>query len=222
MRLRRDDLVLWIAEIPPAPTLRVSAPRAKPVRDKRYELGLRYSEPGEGAYVSVVYKWGERRFRPIYIGPPAGQLKLDLRDAPGGERCRFVVEYSNGLRSAADATPEFALPRLGPSLVVAQPAGRDRVVADTPVVLEGHVDDPERPGGARPDDHLTWLVDGEEVGRGGIASVDGLSAGRHRVTLRYDAEDPIESSVNIRVVAADAPTARAWDEWDPTDDRFQW
>jgi hypothetical protein len=222
VRLRRDDLILWVAEIPPAPTLRVVAPRSRPQRGKRYELGLRYSEPREGAHVSVVYKWGERRFRPIYIGPPAERLQLDLRALPGGDQCRLVVEYSNGLRSAADATREFSLPPLGPKLVIAQPPRRDTIVSDAPVVLEGHVDDPERPGGARPDEHLTWLIDGEEVGRGPIWSVDGLDAGRHRVTMRYEAEEPVESSVDIRVVAAKAPGARSWESWDPTDDRFQW
>jgi hypothetical protein len=221
VRLRRDDLVLWVAEIPPAPSLRVAAPRARPSRDKRYALALRYSEPREGAYVSVVYKWGERRFRSIYIGPPAETLELDLRQLPGGKECRFVVEYSNGLRSAADATREFSLPPLGPSVLIAQPARGDRALADTPVLLEGHVDDPERPGGARPDEHLLWLIDDEEVGRGPIWSVDGLDAGRHRVTLRYEAERPAEASVNLRVVSPEVPTAAAWEDWDPTDDRLQ-
>jgi hypothetical protein len=223
VRLRRDDVVLWTAEIPPAASLRVITPRGRPDRRKRYVLGLRYSEPGEGAHVTVVYKWGERRFRSIYIGPPAEKLELDLREVPGGDKCRFVVDYSNGLRSAADATREFDLPPLGPSLVIARPARGDRALADTPILLEGHVDDPERPGGARPDEHLVWVVDDEEVGRGPSWSVDGLGAGRHRVTLRYETEskEPFESSVDVRVVASKAPPADSWEDWDPTDDRFQ-
>jgi hypothetical protein len=220
VRLRRDDLVLWLTEIPPAPRLRVTAPRARPDRKRSYELGLRYSDPYEGAFVTVVYQWGERRFQTIHIGPPTELLRLQLNELPGGTECRFVVAYSNGLRSTGAATRTFSLPPLGPSLTIARPASRERVLADTPVHLEGHVTDPERPGGARPEEHLVWLVDGEEIGRGPLSSVDALDVGAHDVTLRYEAEKPIEATVRIRVTKPRVPTAQAWAEWDPTDDRF--
>ena len=220
VRLRRDDLVLWQTEIPPAPRLRVTAPRARPDRKRPYELGLQMSEPYEGAFVTVVYQWGERRFQTIHIGPPTERLRLQVSELPGGTECRFVVGYSNGLRSAGAATRTFSLPLLGPSLTIARPASRDRVLADTPVQLEGHVTDPERPGGARPDEHLVWLVDGEEIGRGPLWSVDALDPGAHDVTLRYEAKDPIEETVRIRVTKPRVPTAQAWTEWDPTDDRL--
>ena len=95
------------------------------------------------------------------------------------------------------------------------------MLADAPVQLEGHVTDPERPGGARPDEHLVWLVNGEEIGRGPLWSVDALDPGAHDVTLRYEAKDPIEETVRIRWSKKPrVPTAQAWTEWDPTDDRL--
>lgn len=220
VRLRRDDLVLWQTRIPPAPRLRLVAARRRPDRKRRYELGLRFSEPYDGAHVTVVYQWGERRFRTIHVGRPAEVIRLDTSDLPGGPECRFVVGYSNGLRSTGAATRTFSLPPLGPSLTIARPARRDRVPAGTPIHLEGHVTDPERPGGARPDEHLVWLLDGEEIGRGPVWSTDALEAGAHEVTLRYETEEPVEATVQLRVVASKVPTAQGWDDWDPTDDRF--
>jgi hypothetical protein len=221
-RLRRGDLVLWRTEIPAAPKVRVSIGRAQPNRKRSYPLDLRYSEPGEGAHLTVVYQWGERQFRPIYIGPPAESIKIDLRELPGGDACRFVVMYSNGLRSVGDATRTFRLPRVGPSVAIARPERGETVVARTPVILEGHVSDPERPGGPRPDEDLVWLVDSEPVASGPIASIDGLPDGRHRITLSYRADPGAEQSVNVRARAAKDGTADDWDEWDPTDDDFGW
>lgn len=222
VRLRRDDLVLWATDIPEAPKLRVAAPRGRPNRRKRLPLALDFSEPHEDAHLTVVYQWGERRFQPVYIGPPSEVIEFDLRDLPGGKECRFVVGYSNGLRSTGDATRTFSLPPVGPSVSIAQPARGTSAIADTPVLLEGHVTDSERPGGPRPDENLTWIVDDEEVGRGPLWSIDGLDAGRHKVTLRYEGADEAtaKDSVTLRVVAPTVPSAREWDDWDPTDNEL--
>jgi hypothetical protein len=90
-------------------------------------------------------------------------------------------------------------------VTIAQPTVKQPVTAGTPVVLEGHVADPERAGGARPEEHLVWLVDRAEVGRGPITSVDGLPAGSHEVTLVYRSERArTQRSVRLRVRRANA------------------
>jgi len=221
VQLRRDDLTLWRADIPPAPQLAISLPRGRPIRDTPYPVRLRLSEPYGKAHVMVVYKWGEARFQPIYTGPPADALELDLATLPGGECCRLVAEYSNGLRSATDATSEFSLPLLGPALSIVQPVPGARIALGASLLLEGQVTDPERRGGARPDEHLVWLVDGEEVGRGPIWSVDGLDTGSHSAALRYEtADQPLEVTVEVRVRKPKTAPAAEWESWDPTDERF--
>jgi len=221
-RLRRDELVLWRTEIPDAPKVSVTLSRTRPSRKGRYPLRLSYSEPGEGAHVTVMYQWGERRFRPIYIGPPSETIAIELRGLPGGDACRFVVSYSNGLRSAGDATRSFQLPLFGPSVAITRPERGQVVIAGTPVILEGHVSDPERPGGPSPDEDLEWLVDSEPVATGPISSIDGLTVGRHRITLSYRADPGGEQSVDVRARASKETAAADWDEWDPTDDDFSW
>lgn len=214
VRLMRGDLELWRSPIPAAPTLDVKLSSARGAREKPLVLRLRYSKPGEAAHVTVVYKWGERRFRTIYIGPPAPQIEIDLRALPGGQECLLVVSYSNGLRSAHTATEPFRVPTLPPKVAVIRPDARTPVFAGTPIILEGASYDPERAGGASPED-LTWLIDGNRVATGLIASIDGLPAGRHKVTLAY--RPGAESSTTIVVRQSREPTANAWPEWDPID-----
>ncbi len=214
VRLMRGDLELWRSTIPGPATLDLKLARTRTSRATPVRLGLRYSSPGRDAHVTVVYQWGARRFRPIYIGRPKREIAVDLRDLPGGDECRLVVTYSNGLRSAHAATEPFRVPRLGPSVNVVRPDARTPITARTPVILEGTAFDPEREGGPKAGD-LTWLIDGQEVATGLIASVDGLRAGRHRVTLAYRGNPGAESTTNVKVVECEVPTANDWPEWDP-------
>jgi hypothetical protein len=125
-----------------------------------------------------------------------------------------VVSYSNGLRSAHAATDPFRVPSLPPRISVIRPDAKTRLFAKTAVILEGAAFDPERAGGASPED-LIWLIDGKEVATGLIASIDGLPAGRHKVTLAYRGSRGTESSTTVIVRESSAPTAEDWPEWDP-------
>jgi hypothetical protein len=214
VRLMRGDLELWREMIPSPPTLDVKVSRIRAARDKPLMLRLRYSAPGEHAHVTVVYRWGERRFRPIYVGRPKPEITIDLRELPGGDECLLAVSYSNGLRSAHAATETFRVPKLGPTVSIVRPEARTSVVAGTPIILEGNAFDPERPGGAKSED-LVWLIDEKEVARGLIGSVDGLAAGRHRVTFAYRSRPGAEASRTVSVKQAEIPTADNWPEWDP-------
>ena len=214
VRLMRGDLELWREVIPAPPTLDVRVSGVRDAREKPLALRLRYSPPGENAHVTVVYKWGERRFRPIHIGRPRAEIAINLRELPGGDQCLLAVSYSNGLRSAQAATEPFRVPRLGPTVSIVRPDARTPVLAGTPVILEGSAFDPERPGGARPED-LVWLVDGEQVATGLIGSVDGLAAGRRRITLSYRSRPGAEASTTVSVKEAEIPTADNWPDWDP-------
>jgi len=132
VRLMQGDLELWREKIPKAPTLAVSVSAVRATRERPLTLKLRYSPPGAGAHVTVVYKWGERRFRPVYIGPPKPEININLRELPGGEKCLLAVSYSNGLRSAQAATGPFRVAKLGPTVSVIRPDARTPVVAGRP------------------------------------------------------------------------------------------
>ena len=212
VRLRRGDFVLWQNGVGERATLKVSLKKRNRVRAV---VGLSYSEPGDGASMLVVYQWGDRRFDPVYLGPPAEELVIPFAELPGGERCRFLVTYSDGLRSASGLTEPFDVKLRGPRIAIVRPAVEASVVADTPVIFEGMVLDRERLGGPRPDEDVVWLVDGESVGRGLITSVDGLAEGQHTVEMVYAGESRATDRVDVVAVAARTPTANTWEDWNP-------
>ena len=212
VRLMRGDLELWRDRIGEAASLKLELGRAA---RKRIVLRADYSEPREFANMLVVFQWGEGQFEPIYVGPPQREIAVDLTDMPGGPRCRLVVTYSDGLRSASAATKAFEVPRRGPSVTIARPTSREKVVADTPVILEGGVIDRERRGGPRPEESLVWLLDGEEVGRGPITSIDGVGDGRHVAELVYHAEPGASAKVEFVARASKQQRADDWAEWNP-------
>ncbi len=214
VRLMRRDIELWREEIPPAPTLEVNLAQRRVTREKPAVLRARFSEGGKEATLTVVYQWGPRQFRPIYIGPPTEQVELDLAELPGGEACRFVVSYSNGMRSANAATDSFKVPPQGPMVEIARPTAREQIVANSAVILQGNVRDDERPGGPREGD-VVWLLDGEEIGRGLIASTEALAPGKYKLAMAYRAEPGAQAEMILRVRESEVPTAAQWPAWDP-------
>lgn len=219
VRLVREDLVLWQQRIPEPAALELAVRQVSP-RKRVATLSFELSEPAtDDAHLTIVYAWGERRFEVCYLGPPQRRLDIDLADRPGGAECRFLATYSNGMRSAQAVSDVFEVPPVGPVLSIVRPEPGDDVQAHVPVVLEGSVVDRERLGGARADEELWWSVDGEPVGRGPIASVDGLAEGGHVVELVYrpeDAKDDLaRTAVEVRAAPGRERLAAEWPEWDP-------
>jgi hypothetical protein len=216
VQLRTGDLVLWRREIVAAPAIGVSLLGRGISRKQPAVLRLKLSPPGDGAWVQVIYQWGERRFHTIEIRDPASEIKVDLRRSPGGPACRFVVIYSNGIRSASTATRRYPLDPLGPTVTIWQPATRATLNAGQHLVLQGQAVDPERAGGVRNED-LTWWLDGTLVGRGLIGGVDNLAPGRHRLELHYEGQEGAKSGkaeVTVTVLRSEVVPA---DKWDPFD-----
>ncbi|MCR6492881.1 hypothetical protein [Cellulomonas sp. P24] len=221
VRVRRDDRVLWEAWIPGAPTVDVQlerVPRRGTARSTRTAvLALTYSPPAdeELAHVTVVYRWGERGFRTVHVGPPQSTVEIPADGLPGGPACRFLVTYSNGLRGASAATDTFDWEPLAPQVTVIRPAPGEHVVAGVPVVLEGFAEDPQHPAAALEPRRLVWMIDDHVVATGPVTSLDELAAGHHDVTLVYRGEIEGEASVPVWVRKPEVPTADQWPDWDP-------
>jgi hypothetical protein len=214
--LRAGDLVLWRKEIVAAPTLDVSLRGRGISREEPAVLRLKLSPPGDGAWLQVIYQWGERRFHTMQIHDPAPEITVNLRQSPGGPACRFVVIYSNGLRSASAATRQYVLDPLGSTVTIWHPAARATLNVGQHLVLQGQAVDLERAGGVRNED-LTWRVDGAVVGRGLISGVDNLAPGRHRVELHNEGAHKGQSEkaeVVVNVLRSEVPHA---DKWQPFD-----
>lgn len=217
VRLRKDDLVLWRREIPEAPALGVRLDTGAVSRIRPVLLAFDLSEPGEGAYLQLMYQWGERRFHTLDVLDARPEVTVDLADAPGGPACRFVVIYSNGLRSAVAATEEFPLEPLGPSVTIVEPSDGAELLVGRHLVLVGQAVDVERAGGAR-DEDLSWWLDGDRVASGPIAGADRIAPGEHRVALRYEGPGGAgRAEARITVTAARVPTAEEWQPFDEFD-----
>lgn len=220
VRLRREDRVIWEMWVPGAPTVEVRLERL-PERGGRTprpaELGLTFSPQADEtlAFVTVVYRWGERGFRTVHVGPVRTSIEIPVDGLPGGTDCRFLVTYSNGLRSASASTGSFTWEPLGPAVTVVRPIGGERVVAGVPLVLEGFAEDPEHPGDSVDAARLVWRIDDKEVAAGAVTSIDLLEPGRHEVSLVYRGRVEARETVAVWVRKPQVPTADQWEAWDP-------
>jgi hypothetical protein len=215
VRLMREDLVLWSRGLPERPELAITDIELQLRKAREVVVHLRFSEPGDNAWMALVYQWGERKHRVLYLGEPKSAVTLDLRHMPGGPSCRVLATYSNGLRSAVAACEPFKVSLVGPSLTIVQPEPGSRQPYGVPLVLQAAVLDEERPGGASFDD-LVWLVDGRELARGLMACTDILSEGRHEVTVEYRGPTAVRADIELSVCRLrDGPIASEWPEWDP-------
>jgi hypothetical protein len=213
LRLTGEELVLWQAKVLPPPSLQIEVGEAVQARERPVTLRLKYSPPGDNAYMQLVYQWGEKQFQVVDYYPPAETLTVDLRALPGGKRCRLVALYSNGIRSAGAATEHFAVPETGPQLSIVTPVLDTSLLPGQPLQLVGQVLDRERPGGARPDTDLSWWLDDELVGRGAIACVQQPKPGRRQIRLRYEPREvDVQTTVFINEWSEGMPLPAAlWD-----------
>lgn len=240
VRLRRGDRILWSVRIPELPEVRVelaSRPtrgdrRANPrKRSKRSSgtpgfpggepavLGLEFTRPAEPdvAFVKVMYRWAERGFHVVHIGPAARRITIDPDRLPGGERCEFFVAYSNGVRTGLARTDPFELAPIGPVIDIVQPSEGFGCTEGMPIALEGMVVDPEHPAAPLDPEAMRWWVDDAEAGVGQISSVDPLLAGSHTVTLEYAARgsEPVRVERSVTVEQSKVTPADGWTPVDP-------
>jgi hypothetical protein len=190
VRLRRGDFVLLEQEIPPAPSLSLPWRRKTAKRGESLTLNPRVSKPADpSAWVQVVFQWGQRRHHTVGFFAPDEPIRINTENLPGGERCRFVVGYSNGLRSTATATSYFALDPQPPTIHITRPAASDVLRPWQPIELRARVEDLQNPP---PDDgDLKWEIDAgdgpKEVAMGSVTSIDPLPVGAYLLRVRHDA-----------------------------------
>ncbi|MEO6651294.1 MAG: hypothetical protein ABIP17_01385 [Ilumatobacteraceae bacterium] len=234
LRLRRGDRLLWSTPIgePPMVGVKVLSPPTRGKSDRERDesgfpggepavLGLDVSRPTDPdvAYVKVVYRWAERGFHTVYLGPTRRRISIDPDRLPGGARCEFFVVYSDGLRSAAARTKPIKVEPIGPVLTIMRPEGGSTFPEGAPVDVECLVQHPESPDVlAEAEERTAWLVDGEPIATGTLTSIGPLAAGTHRIEVRLSAggrRADVETGVDITVRKARAALADDWPEHDP-------
>jgi len=115
---------------------------------------------------------------------PRFRMKFD--SLPGCESARIVVRASTGFHVAEVSTKYFKLSPKPPSLRITHPKDGSRLLLGAPLQLRGRVLN-RNTGKPLSDDLMEWSIDGGFVGTGHILVVEGLSIGRHQISLQVHA-----------------------------------
>lgn len=201
LRFFKQDVLIESFRIPEAPKLKLHWKPARVSRDGQHELEFEFSQPRDGAFLQLVYQWGEGKHQTLGFFRPRKSIPVTFGDLPGGKRCRIVVLYSNGLRAVGQATRYFSLPAKRPSLEILQPAEGSVFAPWVPIEVRGQITDAEV--GAVADNQYGWLVDGKPVAQRPAASVEQLTEGKHVLTLRYDTgeggrQDEVSTAFHVK------------------------
>lgn len=192
VRLRLHDVVLLEQDVPPEPSVTLSWRRKQVERGETIVLEPRVSDPIDpSAWVQVVHQWGPRRHRTLGFFAPNEPIRIDTAELPGGEQCRLVVGYSNGLRSATTATGYFRLDPQPATIEIVEPRASDVIRPWQPIELHARVTDPQRP--PPHDEELVWEIDAGHgpsvVAAGTVTSIDPLPVGAYTLQVRCPPRD---------------------------------
>jgi hypothetical protein len=107
---------------------------------------------------------------------------VDLSTLPGGDECRFQVLASTGIRTTHAETESFAVPRKPARAFILAPLDGEHTGSAEPLLLSGVGYSPE--SGTTSPEGGVWTSDRDgELGRGKQVLVQGLTPGRHQLSL---------------------------------------
>jgi hypothetical protein len=107
---------------------------------------------------------------------------IDLALLPGGERCRFQVAASAGIRTTLAETETFAVPRKPVRVHILSPKDGSQLSEDEPLLLNGFGYSPDF-GTTEPEDGVWTSSHDGNLGVGQQLLIPHLTPGRHRITL---------------------------------------
>jgi hypothetical protein len=134
----------------------------------------------------VRYSHNDRNWARPGVNLRANDYYLDLREMPGGKRCRAEVIATNGYRTSYASTRHFEVPTKPPELLLEHNEG--------PILFAQGF---SREHGPITGDQITWLADGNVVGTGGTLDVRALTAGTHDISVRLSGPDNQDTTATI-------------------------
>ncbi len=186
--LRRPDqrILLDRAVTAHPPRVRVITPNGGEIA--RRSLTVRWEgadDDGDRLTYFVLYSGdGGQTWRLVGNGVRGTRLDVDTRRLPGGDQSLIRVVATDGVNTAEDVSDGFFHVRpKAPQVTITTPLQPTMVVVGDRIRLEGQAFDPQT-NDVVPDDLLAWFsnLDGP-LGIGPVIEVDGLSIGRHLITL---------------------------------------
>jgi hypothetical protein len=134
----------------------------------------------------VRYSHNDRDWARPGVNLHTNDYYLDLREMPGGKRCRVEVIATNGYRTSYASTRHFEVPTKPPELLLEH--------NDGPVLFAQGV---SREQGPLTGDQISWLADDNVIGTGGTLDIRTLPAGTHQITVHVTDSDNHETSATI-------------------------
>lgn len=183
--VRHHDRPVFTRAVPQSATLRMADTLTDRPARARVEVPVDIDgpAPGEGAYLVSYWQAPHQPIAPLGVTELSGNtragLNVDLTSVGGGDNCKLIVVYFDGVRAARSTSKALYLAERSPRPEIVAPASGSRLFDDTWLSLVGRL------GGDGDPEKLEWLVDGEVVGTGPKTGVTGLAVGRHTVQARY-------------------------------------
>lgn len=172
------------------------------------DVGIEGPTPVPGAY--LVANWGAPGRPPVTLGlvpvvdREAPVFPLDLTTLPGGDGCRLMVSYFDGIRQTTTSADDLFLETREPVPVISSPGSGMELLSGAWLDLQGRLDGDGDP------DSLEWFADDESVGTGTTAGVTGLGPGTHTITLRYHAAE-VAVEILVRPAPVDEAVTPTWE-----------
>jgi hypothetical protein len=175
----RDGHVIHTLEVEPeAPSLRVDEPKLEK-RTATIEWHAEHPDR-ELAFIVDYSNDDGTSWRTLSPSRTSASLTVDLRRLPGGDRCRFRVLATAGIRTTSATTSPVEVPRKRRHALIASPSEGETVKASEPIVLVGGAYSPDY--GLSTPQEVIWTSDVDGViARGLIATARALSPGPHTI-----------------------------------------
>jgi hypothetical protein len=192
------DSEVYRRTVPQPSRITFSERVSKSLRRGRLRVTLRIDGPAPAEGAHVVARWEARGAdaAPLGIIPAtdaALTLDVSLDDVPGGEDCRLVAVYHDGVRAVSISSGPVSLSRRPARPILILPYEGLQVGDRGCIPLEADIE-----GDAEPDS-VEWLIDGNVVARGRRAVAQGIAIGPHVVSVRCGAA---EARADINVISA--------------------
>jgi hypothetical protein len=168
-------------------------------------------------YRAEVSQDGDR-WLPLGAPTRSTELAVDLDSLPvEGRGWRLRVQASDGLNVGTATVGRLSSAARAPKPMILAPEDGTFVPPQTVVDLIGTA--VTGAGRALPKQNLTWLADGEEIGRGARAWAAALEEGEHEIVLRAVQRGHPAGEARMKVVVgADEDRDRIADSWERSND----
>ncbi|MEW1841207.1 hypothetical protein AB0392_24965 [Nonomuraea angiospora] len=184
-----DEVVIWELRRPDRP-LEVDVEWPDAVDRGPVRVAWRSSAEG----CQAVLGWtadGGKTTAPLSLPTTAREIVVDLRYSPGGPKCAFVLQVTDGWSTVVRRST-VQLPKGGWQVWILAPAEGEEVPADEPVLLAGQAFHLEE---HRPSEDLIWSSSLSGGLGSGSRVLAALEPGEHVITARLG---EASASVTIR------------------------